>query len=160
MWIFTLLRRKHPIPSHPTKSVDILNRSSSDIVYSVTSRTLSPFCSCLIIYTVISAIQYAKEKRTVESKTYDALQMQIWSLLPGFCTTPTDLKESFKGIAKILGSALSDRTDLKMDVLASLRKLIAHSLLNGWLTSWKPLIQWQCYARAQLSTPSYLVLSK
>ena len=44
----------------------------------------------------------------VKAKVYDALQSQIWSTLPGFCTKPTDLKESFKGIAKILGSALND----------------------------------------------------
>jgi len=31
----------------------------------------------------------------VEYKTYDTLQNQIWSLLPGFCTNPTDLEVNY-----------------------------------------------------------------
>ncbi|XP_013379809.1 RRP12-like protein isoform X2 [Lingula anatina] len=76
------------------------------------------------------SLQHAQEKRQVESKTYDALQMQIWSLLPGFCNNPIDLPQSFKGIAKVLGSAISDRPDLRGDVMASLRKLILQNLDN------------------------------
>ena len=36
--------------------------------------------------------EYSKQDRIVESKTYDALQLQFWSLLQGFCNNPTDLK--------------------------------------------------------------------
>ena len=39
--------------------------------------------------------------------------------------------QSLKGIAKKLGSVLSERTDVRMDVLAALRKLITHCLQNG-----------------------------
>ncbi|XP_061180059.1 RRP12-like protein isoform X1 [Saccostrea echinata] len=63
----------------------------------------------------------------VVCKSYDALQRQIWSLLPGFCTQPTDLAQSFKGICKILGSAISDREDLRTEVMSGLRKLINKS---------------------------------
>jgi len=31
--------------------------------------------------------------RVVEYKTYSAMMSQIWSLLPGFCTRPTDLTQ-------------------------------------------------------------------
>lgn len=41
------------------------------------------------------------------------------------------LFQSFKSIAKVLGSAIGDRPDLRMDVMSSLRKLIVHSLENG-----------------------------
>jgi len=37
--------------------------------------------------------EYEKNGRTVEYKTYSAMMSQIWSLLPGFCTRPTDLSD-------------------------------------------------------------------
>ncbi|XP_041369339.1 RRP12-like protein [Gigantopelta aegis] len=66
--------------------------------------------------------------QSVAAKTYDTLQQQIWSLLSGFCQNPTDITQSFKGIAKILGSAITDRPDLRMTVMSSLRALINNSL--------------------------------
>ena len=39
--------------------------------------------------------------------------------------------QSFKSIAKVLGTAISDREDLRMEVMASLRKLINQSKDNG-----------------------------
>ncbi|XP_013779774.1 RRP12-like protein isoform X2 [Limulus polyphemus] len=74
------------------------------------------------------SLELEKSGRIVESKTYSVLQTQIWSLLPGFCTQPTDLTESFKGIAKILGLALSEHPDLRLDILASLRLLVLKNL--------------------------------
>ncbi|KAK3094601.1 hypothetical protein FSP39_003915 [Pinctada imbricata] len=64
----------------------------------------------------------------VLAKSYESLQLQVWSFLPGFCTNPVDLKQSFKSIAKVLGTAISDRPDLRMEVMSSLRKLITKSL--------------------------------
>ncbi|XP_071507435.1 RRP12-like protein [Diadema antillarum] len=66
----------------------------------------------------------------VQGKAYDVLQSQIWSLLPGFCKHPTDLATSFKGIAKILGTALNERQDLRLDVCTGLRNLITTNLDN------------------------------
>ena len=37
-----------------------------------------------------AAAQLASRNEMVQSRTYDALQQQMWSLLPGFCTNPTD----------------------------------------------------------------------
>ncbi|OWF35995.1 RRP12-like protein [Mizuhopecten yessoensis] len=63
----------------------------------------------------------------VVKKSYEALHLQIWSMLPGFCTKPTDLTQSFKTIAKVLGTAISDWPGLRMEVMSSLRKLINQS---------------------------------
>ena len=52
---------------------------------------------------------------------------QIWALLPGFCNNPTDLKESFKGIAKTLGETLQNWKELRVYILSSLRQLITKS---------------------------------
>ena len=79
-------------------------------------------------------MEYQSSSDIVKAKTYDALQLQIWSLLPGFCIRPTDLVTSFKGIARILGSAITDREDLRSDVMAALRKLINQNLENGQST--------------------------
>uniref|UniRef100_A0A8C1ULH3 Ribosomal RNA processing 12 homolog n=1 Tax=Cyprinus carpio TaxID=7962 RepID=A0A8C1ULH3_CYPCA len=53
--------------------------------------------------------------------------MFIWTMLPGFCTKPTDLLASFKGIARSLGMALNDRPDLRLCICQALRTLINKS---------------------------------
>ncbi|XP_053439817.1 RRP12-like protein [Nycticebus coucang] len=70
------------------------------------------------------AMELAQADRTVESKIYDTLQWQIWTLLPGFCTRPTDVATSFKGLARTLGMAISERPDLRVTVCQALRTLI------------------------------------
>ena len=46
---------------------------------------------------------FKASKKMIESKIFENLQSQIWSMLPGFCDFATDLQDAFKGIAKILG---------------------------------------------------------
>ncbi|XP_006880133.1 PREDICTED: RRP12-like protein isoform X2 [Elephantulus edwardii] len=70
------------------------------------------------------AMALAQAGSTVESKIYDTLQWQIWTLLPGFCTRPTDVAASFKGLARTLGTAISERPDLRVTVCQALRTLI------------------------------------
>lgn len=41
-----------------------------------------------------------EQRRSVEAKAYEQLEAQLWSTLPGFCTVPTDVPESFGQIAK------------------------------------------------------------
>lgn len=63
----------------------------------------------------------------VASRVYDLIQRQIWALLPGFCKFPTDVEASFKQIARLLGQCLTERADIRMDVMAALRQLVIHS---------------------------------
>ncbi|XP_028336947.1 RRP12-like protein [Physeter macrocephalus] len=70
------------------------------------------------------AMDLAQAGSTVESKIYDTLQWQIWTLLPGFCTRPTDVATAFKGLARTLGMAISERPDLRVTVCQALRTLI------------------------------------
>lgn len=63
-------------------------------------------------------------------KCYKLLEEQIWSLLPGFCTGPTDLKESFPRMAKTLGDYLVNRKDLRLHIMTALRQLINTSMGN------------------------------
>ncbi|CAM4584797.1 unnamed protein product [Lepidochelys olivacea] len=71
------------------------------------------------------AVELAQAGRSLESKIYDTLQCQIWTMLPGFCTRPTDLAASFKGLARTLGTAISERADLRLTVCQALRTLIS-----------------------------------
>jgi len=71
--------------------------------------------------------QAKREDNLAVAKPYDVLVSQIWSLLPGFCNNPTDLKESFKSMARTLGETLQNMKELRIDILSSLRQLISKS---------------------------------
>lgn len=57
---------------------------------------------------------------------------QVWTLLPGFCTHPTDVLGAFKGLARTLGMAISERPDLRPTVCQALRTLIHKGCETGW----------------------------
>ena len=109
---------------------------------------------------VTLAMDLAQAGSTVESKIYDTLQwqvrgsrgdwggqvgtgllgvtflshplpLQIWTLLPGFCTRPTDVATAFKGLARTLGTAISERPDLRVTVCQALRSLITKGCEAG-----------------------------
>uniref|UniRef100_UPI00398EC288 RRP12-like protein n=1 Tax=Pristiophorus japonicus TaxID=55135 RepID=UPI00398EC288 len=71
------------------------------------------------------ALELAQSDRPIEAKIYDTLQWQIWTMLPGFCTKPTDTVVAFKGMARTLGTAISDRPDLRLTICQALRTLIS-----------------------------------
>ncbi|XP_030342706.1 RRP12-like protein [Strigops habroptila] len=70
------------------------------------------------------ALEFTQAGKSMEAKIYDTLQWQVWTLLPGFCTHPTDVLEAFKGLARTLGTAISERPDLRPTVCQALRTLI------------------------------------
>ncbi|KAL6431993.1 hypothetical protein ACFW04_007436 [Cataglyphis niger] len=87
----------------------------------VTGGTISFFKDILL---PIALTCEEKSKAGMEGKTYEFLIPQIWSILPSICNDASDVKDNFKSIAKLLGMTLSDRKDLKLPVMAALRKLI------------------------------------
>lgn len=64
-------------------------------------------------------------KNETEAHTYELLCSQLWALLPNFCNNPSDVKENFKGIARILGTVIKDNKDFRPSVMQGLRKLIS-----------------------------------
>ncbi|KAM9282041.1 RRP12-like protein [Cariama cristata] len=70
------------------------------------------------------ALEFTQAGKSVEAKIYDTLQWQVWTLLPGFCTRPMDVLGAFKGLARTLGMAISERPDLRPTVCQALRTLI------------------------------------
>uniref|UniRef100_A0A4W3JA75 Ribosomal RNA processing 12 homolog n=1 Tax=Callorhinchus milii TaxID=7868 RepID=A0A4W3JA75_CALMI len=75
-------------------------------------------------YFLYPAVELAQTGQSLEAKIYDTLQWQVWTLLPGFCTKPTDTASAFQGLARTLGSAISDRPDLRLPICQGLRGLI------------------------------------
>uniref|UniRef100_A0A3Q3GXS2 Ribosomal RNA processing 12 homolog n=1 Tax=Kryptolebias marmoratus TaxID=37003 RepID=A0A3Q3GXS2_KRYMA len=65
--------------------------------------------------------------KKLEAKVYQMLHLQIWTMLPGFCTCPVDLVVSFKGVARTLGMAINEQPDLRLTVCQALRTLINKS---------------------------------
>lgn len=63
----------------------------------------------------------------LEAKVYATLQQQIWTMLPGFCTCPVDLLTSFKGVARVLGTTINERPDLRLTACHALRIIINKS---------------------------------
>ncbi|CAD6197529.1 unnamed protein product [Caenorhabditis auriculariae] len=61
-------------------------------------------------------------------RVYTTFQFQLWELLQSFCESPSDLETSFPDIAPILGAALRERKDLRMTVLASIRRALRFSI--------------------------------
>lgn len=67
----------------------------------------------------------------VNAHTYELLCAQFWALLPNFCNNPSDVKASFKSLARILGTVLKDNPDFRPSVMQGLRKLVNTSVESG-----------------------------
>lgn len=65
-----------------------------------------------------------KSKEPIGGKTYELLVTQIWSVLPSICTNATDVKDNFKNIARLLGTTFTEKKDLRMSIMAALRRLV------------------------------------
>ena len=59
-----------------------------------------------------------------KAKPLETLYFQLWSLLPSFCLNPTDFCSTFKKIAKTLGTILSEKEQLRNNVLSALKNLL------------------------------------
>jgi len=70
-----------------------------------------------------SCEQLESEGNSTNAKICSILVSQIWSLLPSFCIKPTDFDQSFKKMAKTLGSIISDNRLLRGFVLAAFRNI-------------------------------------
>jgi ribosomal RNA-processing protein 12 len=53
--------------------------------------------------------------------------LQLWGLLPAVCNYPTDVPDSFKHLAKHLGTAFNDRPELRGVISSALQHLIKQS---------------------------------
>jgi ribosomal RNA-processing protein 12 len=68
--------------------------------------------------------RYQVEGKKMAAKLYTTLYHQVWFLLPGFCRGPQDVPDSFPGLARILGTALTAQPQLRITIATSLRQLV------------------------------------
>ena len=65
------------------------------------------------------------DMKSMETKIYETLYQQVWSLLPGYCDLPLDLLPAFdQAFAEQLAKVLYERPTLRLDVCRALKKLI------------------------------------
>lgn len=73
------------------------------------------------------AVKLHKKAASVDltqAKIFAAVQHQIWELLPQFLNSAAEFEKYFPELAPVLGSALSERADLRMVVLSSIRSAV------------------------------------
>ena len=64
-------------------------------------------------------------EKTVETKIFETLVQQIWSVLPGYCDLPLDLTEAFDlPFAELVSNLLYKQFDLRADVCRALQTLV------------------------------------
>ncbi|CAH1969238.1 unnamed protein product [Acanthoscelides obtectus] len=85
----------------------------------------------LALFCQRKSAELAQVNDGIGAHSSELLYLQLWNLLPCFCNHPTDIEENFKSIAKILGTAISDKKELRLAVMAALRKLIISAKYSG-----------------------------
>ncbi|KAI6651685.1 RRP12-like protein [Oopsacas minuta] len=76
------------------------------------------------------ATQLAQIGEEVNAKICETLESQIWDLLPSFLKTAINVEEEFPSIARLLGTLLQERVDLRNNIATALRQLIEHHINN------------------------------
>lgn len=89
----------------------------------ITCGTISFFTDVLL--PIVQACEQKAKEESISGKTYEFLVPQIWSILPSICNDASDVKDNFKNIAQKLGMTINERKELRLPVLAALRKLIS-----------------------------------
>lgn len=65
------------------------------------------------------------DAKTMETKIFETIVHQTWSILPGYCNLPLDLTVAFdQAFAEILANLLYQKVDLRLDVCRALKALV------------------------------------
>ncbi|KNG80625.1 90S preribosome component RRP12 [Aspergillus nomiae NRRL 13137] len=94
----------------------------------VTNTNLAHFRSELVplseaLYQKVMA--FTDAEKPVETKIFETLVQQTWSILPGYCELPLDLVEAFdQSFAELLSNVLYKQTDLRVDICKALQNLV------------------------------------
>ncbi|KAI1473985.1 NUC173-domain-containing protein [Daldinia eschscholtzii] len=65
------------------------------------------------------------DAKTMETKIFETIVHQTWSILPGYCNLPLDLTVAFdQAFAEMLANLLYRQVDLRLDVCRALKALV------------------------------------
>ena len=70
-----------------------------------------------------AAVTMNAQGQATAAMQYRVLSLQVWALLPGFCTRPSDLSDGFKMVAKEMGRAISSDPEASVHVCRALMNL-------------------------------------
>lgn len=64
-------------------------------------------------------------EKTMEVKIFETVVNQIWSILPGYCDLPLDLRDAFdQSFAELLANLLYQQVDLRLNICKALQALV------------------------------------
>ncbi|KAL2290019.1 hypothetical protein FJTKL_00556 [Diaporthe vaccinii] len=70
-------------------------------------------------------LDHGGSEKTMEVKIFETVVHQIWSILPGYCDLPLDLREAFdQSFAELLANLLYQKVELRLDICKGLRALV------------------------------------
>ncbi|POS77504.1 hypothetical protein DHEL01_v204111 [Diaporthe helianthi] len=70
-------------------------------------------------------LDHGGSEKTMEVKIFETVVHQIWSILPGYCDLPLDLRDAFdQSFAELLANLLYQKVDLRLDICKGLRALV------------------------------------
>lgn len=70
-------------------------------------------------------IENGAQEKSMQIKILETLIEQIWALLPGYCSSPTDLISAFdQSFAELLANLLYKQTELRVNICKALRNLV------------------------------------
>jgi len=71
------------------------------------------------------ALDLGAKDKTVESKIYETVVQQIWSILPGYCDLPLDLRVALDTpFAELISNMMYQHVELRLDICRALRMLV------------------------------------
>ncbi|KAE8371634.1 armadillo-type protein [Aspergillus bertholletiae] len=94
----------------------------------VTNTNLAHFRSELVplseaLYQKV--MDFTAAEKPVETKIFETLVQQTWSVLPGYCELPLDLIEAFdQSFAELLSNVLYKQAELRVDICKALQNLV------------------------------------
>ena len=77
-----------------------------------------------------NATQLAQAGDEVNAKICETLESQIWDVLPRLFKTAINVEQDFPLVARLLGTLLQERVDLRNNISTALRQLIEHHIKN------------------------------
>ena len=70
-------------------------------------------------------IENGLQEKSMQNKILQTLIEQIWALLPGYCSSPTDMISAFdQSFAELLANLLYKQTELRVNICKALKNLV------------------------------------
>lgn len=70
-------------------------------------------------------LDHGGSEKTMEVKIFETVVHQIWSILPGYCDLPLDLREAFdQSFAELVANLLYQQVDLRLNICKALQALV------------------------------------